>query len=216
MKTHVVIIRMHYPDGDSKFEWRFAYFRSVVLPRLLKQTRSNFDIAIRCNPVHAERFKALSNRIIPFCVKDEKSRYIKRAGSKKRYFVDFVPWKDVIGLKKYDIQTGIDSDDLIAKDYIEIIQNQVDSNDPKRSLHISFQPGIFDLWGLEKKPIGIKYRQGVGSAFLSIYQPNKDKYMFVYEHSHLKIGRLLDRSIVLPEGHCWASVHGLNISTIRV
>ena len=35
---HAVIIRMHYQPGDRKFDWRLAFFRSMVLPRLLTQT----------------------------------------------------------------------------------------------------------------------------------------------------------------------------------
>lgn len=211
MKTdHVVIIRFHYKHDDPRFAWRFAYFQSMVLPRLLEQTDKRFDIAIWCNPWHASLFRGLSKRIQTFNVKTEVT--YKSLGGKK-YFVDFAPWSAVEGLMKYDIQTGVDSDDLVGPHFIETIHDFVKENGDKRSLHISFQPRIFDARTLTTRPIGTTYTPRKGSAFMSLYQPKKKKYHFIYEDSHLRLWRLADHSITVPEGHAWATVHGINEST---
>jgi len=209
--THAIIIRMHYPEGDPRFEWRLAYFQAMVLPRLLGQTDQNFDIAVRCYAWQEERIKSLSKKIITFRVKDEFERVRKVRG--KKYFVDFAKWEDVEGLKKYDIQSGLDSDDLVSPKYIETIHRMVDASSKWQSLHISFQPRVFDAMTFKTGDIGVKYSEKKGSAFMSIYQPNKENYRFVYEESHLRIGRHFDKSIIIGPGFCWATVHGNNFST---
>jgi hypothetical protein len=211
MKTHVIIIRMHYPVWDKRWPWRLEYFRKEVLPRLIDQTDQNFDIAIRCNPAHAETLRKLSHKIRTFQVRHESERV--KITNNKKYFIDFVKWHDVIGLPKYDIQSGLDSDDLVATDYIENIHKIISENDQTKSLHISFQPEVFNTMTKKTYGIGIEYGPKKGSAFFSIYQPNKENYIFAYEYSHLKLWKHFDKSITLPAEKCWASVHGHNFST---
>jgi hypothetical protein len=183
----------------------------MVLPRLLRQTDKDFVIAIRCYPWHSERLRKLSDRIITFSVGRESENIIKRHG--KNYFHDFTRWENVVGLPKYDIQSGLDSDDLVAENYIETIRQRIEKEDKNKSLHISFQPELFDLKTLRIYPIGTRYSIFKGSAFFSIYQPNKERYKFLYEKSHLVIGRDFDKSILIPAGYCWATVHNINEST---
>jgi hypothetical protein len=202
---------MHYQKDDPRFEWRLAYFQAMVLPRLLRQTDNRFDIAIRCYPWHAERLKKLSNRIITFSVKNESEKIKDKHG--RKYFLDFIRWEDIIGLPQYDIQSGLDSDDLIAENYIEIIHRRIAKEDKRKSLHIYFQPELFDLKTLKIYPIGVRYNGRKGSAFFSIYQPNKTNYRFLYEKSHLLIGKDFSKSILIPTGYCWATVHNINEST---
>jgi len=214
MFNHVVIIRFHYPKGSPIFKWRLAYFKAMVLPRLLNQTNKDFDIAIRCNPEHRKIFESLNKKIRTFDVKPGTgTRRIKKVHG-KNYFLDFVRWDDVVGLGKYEIQSGLDSDDLISLDYIQTIKDEIKKNDSNRSLHISFQPDIFDMYGLKKMSIGCMYSDKRGSAFFTIYQPkDKKKYIFAYEASHLVLPLMFEKSVILPVGKCWATVHGLNEST---
>jgi hypothetical protein len=209
--THGVIIRFHYQKGDPRFAWRIAYFKAMVLPRLLNQTEQNFEIAVRCNPWHENIIKGLSNKITTFRIRGEEEGF--RIIKDKKYFVDFAPWYKVVGMKQYDIQSGLDSDDLVARNYIETIQKIVRENPKDKSLHISFQPEIFNTEKLKTYPIGQTYTRERGSAFFSIYQPNKQIYKFAYEKSHLVIGKDMQKSIIMPAGFCWASVHGHNYST---
>lgn len=212
--THAFIIRMHYPPGDPRFAWRLSYFYSVVLPRLLAQTDQNFDIWIRCRKEDAGLIQSLHPRLHTFSVRDEAENHVGKWG--KQYFMDFVPWERVEGLPQYDIQSGLDSDDLITPDYVARIHEEVKRyafDFPHKSLHISFQPGIFDLKKLKTGPIGVTYTPRRGSAFFSLYQPNKDKYIFAYQDSHLNLWRYTDKSVTLESGHCYATAHHLNEST---
>jgi hypothetical protein len=215
MNNHIVIIRFHYEKDSPRFQWRFEYFKNEVLPRLLKQTDSNFDIGIRCNEWHNELFRSLHPRIIPFQINNERVFYKKR-GRGKKYFFDFCEWKDVIGLKKYDIQTGLDSDDLIADNYIETIVSEIkkfSKSNPNKSLHICFQPELFNYKTKEIYSIGQTYGPRDGSAFMSMYQPDKINYHFIYERSHHYLYQLVSSTIIIPKGYCWATVHDYNEST---
>lgn len=211
---HALIIRFHYEKDDPRFIWRLNYFKMACLPRILAQTSQDFDICVRCYPWQEEQIKALSPRIKTFQVKNEGARY-KQSG-KYKYFHDFVPWADVIGLKKYEIQSGLDSDDLIEPDYIKKIEDAVAKHKakyPGKSLHLSFQPKLYSMKSQKVTPMR-KYREKTpGSAFFAIYQPNKDKYMFAYEVSHIYLGQHFDHSLVLPAGYCYATAHDLNEST---
>jgi hypothetical protein len=212
--THAVIIRMHYPENSAKFEWRFSYFQSMVLPRLLNQKNKNFDICIWCNKWHEDRFKKLSPRIKTFGIKTEAEGYIKPGYEKKvgKYHVDFMEWDKVVGLDKYDIQTALDSDDLILRyDFIDRIEQECAKE--TGSLHLSFQPFMFHVKRLQMYKCPLKYHNGHGSPFYSIYQPNKENYIFAYHDSHFKISNYVKKSIIIPFGYCTFSIHDNNAST---
>ena len=211
--SHVVIVRCHYKENDQRFEWRLEYFKNEVLPRLLAQTNQNFDIAIYCNKAHAELFKELSDKIITFQAKKSNTVY-RTTVNKRTYYSDFMPWSNVVGLEKYDIQTGLDSDDLVTAGYIERIQHEVRKRDVNKSLHITFQPDLLE-WSTQKRfPITTHYSvPSRGSAFFSIYQPKKDKYIFAYEYSHLTIGENFKESIMITGKYCSMTIHGRNEST---
>ena len=216
--SHVVIIRMHYPENDPRFEFRFDFFKAMVLPRLLNQTVGDFDIAIWCNKWHEDRIKALSDRIITFSIRKSAEGYIRPEDRERAkeyggsYFIDFTKWSNVIGLDMYDIQTGLDTDDLILRDdYIEKIEELC--NKTRRSLHLSFQPYMFDVNTLRTYSCPFRYSPTKGSPFLSLFQPRKYYYKFLYHDSHLKMGRYGSKSVVIPEGYCAFSIHGNNESS---
>lgn len=212
--NHALILRFHYEKDDPRFAWRLNYFKMSCLPRILAQTSQNFDIWIRCYKWHEAEIKALSPRINTFQVKNEGARY-KQHG-KRKYFHDFVPWSDVIGLPKYDIQSGLDTDDLIEPDYIKMIEKSVAEHKakyPGKSLHLSFQPKLFTLSSHKITPMRKYAPKRPGSAFFSIYQPNKFTYLFAYQESHITLGANFDRSITLPDGYCFATAHSINEST---
>ncbi len=217
MITAGIITRFHYAENDPRFLWRFNYFQNTVLPRILKQDTKGFDLCIRCEPHHDDLFLSLENMCynegVPlkvFKVKNERARY--RQINKKKYFLDFVLWKDVIGLPTYDLQSGLDSDDLIGPEYMTKVFDTVYSY-KDQSLHLSFQPKILDIKTQRERSIRVKYHPKKGSAFLSLYQPDKTNYKFIYECSHLTMWRNAKTSLTLPVGYCWASVHGYNEST---
>lgn len=209
MNNHALIIRFHYEKEDPRFDWRFSYFKTMVLPRILNQTRKDFDICIWCNKWHDEIFKSLSSRIKIFHAKKDTIKYKILKG--KKYYYDFIEYEDLEGLDKYEIQSGIDSDDLISRDYIDTIVKYLKNE--KDKTHLCFQPKTFNLKTLAIKPM-LPYHSKRGSAFLSLYQPNKeDNYKFIYCNSHISMWRYAKKSIVIPSGHCFATIHYLNEST---
>ena len=208
MKT-AFIIRFHYEENDPRFAWRFQYFKESVLPRILAQTEQDFEIAIRCNPAHDQLFKDLSEKIRVFHVRGEYVAY-----KKEKYFYDFVEWDRVIDLPRYELQLGLDSDDLIEPNYLEWVRKTRRGMPDHETTHICFQPQLLDVKTGEIHPIKQVYSSTKGSAFFAIYQPaTVEPYVFAYQESHLTIGRHFTNKIVMPEGICFASCHHLNEST---
>lgn len=208
--THVIIIRFHYPKGDKKFTWRFNHFKSKVLPRIRAQKGNQpFNIAIWCNPWHRKQLATCGEDIILFNTRKERNEH------RRGYFIDFTKWRDVVGLKEYDIQSGVDSDDLIAPDYVRTIEQTIEKESGGKPMHLSFQPEYYDLRYKRKIPMKMRYHSKKGSMFLSIYQPETSgrKYIFAYEDSHLRIWRHFEKSVTIPAGKCWLTVHDLNEST---
>ena len=221
--THAVIIGFHYPDSypRDKLEWRFSYFRSMVLPRILRQTIQSFVIAVRTTPVFAQRFRELSDRIITFDVKPGFENWIPPGYdpeefeiNRRRCFVDFVPWEAIEGLKQYDIQTSVDSDDLLLReDFIDRIEKECYATPPNQSLHIHFQPYIYDVPSLSFYNLPVPYDRENGSQFFSLYQPDKDGFVFVGQDSHRRIGKLMERSVIIDPGYVGFSIHWANASS---
>jgi hypothetical protein len=209
MKSIGLIIRFHYKENDPRFDWRFSYFKAIVLPRILNQSDKDFDICIWCEPHHDNLFKGLSEKIKVFHSKIDTVKYKVRSNGKK-YYYDFIDFENLEGLEKYDIQVGIDSDDLMGFDYIRAIRMQTEGK--SQATHICFQPKTFNLKTLMIKPM-IEYKKNRGSAFFALFQPDKSNYKFIYCDSHISMGKYAKESIILPAGHCWATIHYINEST---
>ena len=214
--TTAFIMRMHYKKNDPRFEWRLAFFASMVLPKLLAQTDQNFDICMRVNEHHADRVRALSDKIKIFNVAPRVKNKIKNGYRSKarKYFIDFVDFKHVVGLDKYDIQIGLDTDDMpLRGDFVERIKDEVVTRGGK-SIHISFQPHVFHVPTLRMFEAPVKYGARKGSAIFALYQSDEvRKYVFAYEDSHLKMPRFAVTRIAIEEDFCAYSVHDNNAST---
>lgn len=206
---------MHFPKDDPRWSWRFNYFASMVLPKILAQRDQDFDICIRANKWHAKELKALSPKIKIFDVKEKEKGKIKKGYEEKAkiYFVDFVDFQDTKGLKRYDIQIGIDSDDMpINIDFVTRLKKEC-INRLMTSLHVGFQPYIFEASTLRTFK-SFRYSAERGSPIFALYQPNKKReYVFAYEDSHLKLPQYMEQSITISEGYCAFSVHNFNSST---
>lgn len=203
------IIRFHYAENDPRFTWRFEYFKNEVLPRILKQG-DDFDICIRCNPHHDNLFLNLHKRIKVFHMKDE---YVKHNG--QRFFYDFLPFENAEGLEKYNVQFGLDSDDLIDDDYADTLLKALKpAIERGETGHVSMQCDYYDVASKEFHPAPNKYSLSRGSAFFAIYQPdNTIGHYFPYHESHITIAKRFMHRFFIPEIKCHASVHTHNEST---
>jgi hypothetical protein len=209
---------MTYWEDDPTFDKRLEWYKDYVLPRLLAQTDPNFDIAIKCNPSHINKIQAIHERIIPFWAKGWDTPLPKEDA-----FIckDLKPirkhdnWSDIVGLEKYHIQSNLDSDDFISETYIARVKEEVQKTDMLEPMHIHFQPDAIDprkdLVRIVQKAI---YGPKLGSAFLSIYQPNDDNYMFVRHASHRTMPLLFKRTVLVEKGYCWIVVNGNNYKTV--
>lgn len=201
------VIRFHYSETDERFNWRYKFFTEKVLPRINNQTYKDFEIYIWCNPAHDKLFIKLGCKV--FHAPD-----VRRYNS-NGYYHDFTPYNELSGLPKLDLQIGIDSDDFISRDFVKIIIDAVEfhkKNNPNKSLHICFQPELFNL----KTKLHSKmrtYTTNKGSAFMGLFQPDKTNYRFIYSESHIYIIRKADCKKVIPAGHCYAVKHNLNETT---
>lgn len=215
MKT-AFIIRMHYKRDDKKWLWRLAYFQAIVLPKILAQKDKDFDICMRVNPHHADQVLALSDKIKIFDATPSRRDWVdpKYRKKQKKYFIDFLDYKHLVGLDKYDIQIGIDSDDILLRDdFVSRVKEEV-LKDPSKSLHISFQPHIFHTNTLRMFECPTKYGVGHGSPIFALYQTQDQKrYLYAYEESHLKMPTNAKRKIRIEEDYCCYSVHSCNSST---
>lgn len=202
--THVIITRMLYKD-DNDFLKRLDLYKLYLLESLKGQTNRNFDIAVLCNRKHAPIIKELG--LIPFFVGED------NFGQKDSTWHCKVKWEEIEGLDKYDIQSNIDSDDYVSDNYVEKIQDIVGKESNNKSLHIHFQPLLVDYSsGLIKKMRNV-YDEKNGSAFCSLYQPNKNNYIYIGQDGHRRMQKYANKSIIIKEGYCFVGIHEDNDST---
>lgn len=203
MKDLAIITRFHYPQDHPDFEWRFEYYRTQVLPRLLKQTDSNFDIWIWCEPHHDKDFLDLNPRINVF-----HGTFRPREG---RFFNDSTNFSNIEGLPKYRIQFGLDSDELVSKNIVRKAKMHCTGN---QSVLVSFQPVLRDLKTGNLYYMKRKYNKKFASAVLAYYQPDLgDEFKFLYHTTNHRMVKYANKVVVVPEGYAEVSIHDFNSST---
>lgn len=201
MKT-AIITRFHYPKNHPDFNWRLKYYKDEVLPRILAQTDQDFEIWIWCEPHHDRVFKKLDPRINVF-----HATYDQRESN---FFIDFTPFDQTEGLPKFEVQVGLDSDELIEPNYIEKIHSYCVG--PKTRC-IMFQGVLYDTITERKYYMKRKYGPKFGSAMFAFYQPNLDNYYFILQTSGHRAPKFAKEVIVVPEGYVFVSIHNYNDST---
>jgi len=205
---HALIIRLKYPDCPE-FEWRFNYFASMCLPRLLKQTDQDFDLFVLCNPIHDKRIKALSDKIQ---VLHADARAVTMVSDYNRKSGESNSVEPFDFKMDYKIQTRIDSDDLVHPDFIKVIHDEL--KDENILTLIAFKPIRFNIHNLRLYYIYPKDGAYSKSQFLSIYNP--DKSTFIYERGHRgwasRIRNMGGQVKIIPFGYAFLSLHNLNAS----
>lgn len=201
---HHVITRMAFKPDDPQWLWRLAFYRSMVLPRFLRQTDQEFDIWVRCYPVHNEIVDSLHPKVHPY----------------QGYGIE----DEIMGIDKTcqnhiprsHIQTRVDCDDLVGEDFISRIHREV-ACQPDKPLIVSFQPWKLDLYTLTRYRMGQRYHETSNSMFLSLYQPDiNGEYWDIYYFKHGHLARELGESVrvvTIPEGYCDMVIHDKNMGT---
>jgi hypothetical protein len=208
--NHAIIIRMNYPQCEE-WEWRLAYFKSIVLPRLLNQTDQDFDIVILCNLIHNKILESLSSKIkvinkevgsqyLGTLLKDKTKKYGSKSVNPFYYKLD------------YSIQTRLDSDDLVDLDFVKFINNYL--KNCKNLTLLCFKPKKFSFQDLKLYEIGLPLKDFEKSQFLTLFDPSKTR--FIYEFGHTTWAskvKELKGDIKIIEGYCYLIHHGHNAST---
>lgn len=201
--SHAVITRMHYPPESPVFPWRLAFYRTMVLPRLLNQTDKNFEVWVVCHPEHMAAVEELGSGIHVCGLPAFPAPFFD--GRMKE-----LDAKELEVLPQFDIQTSLDSDDLVSLDYIARIKEEV-AKRPDRLLALSFQPWKLDLLTLKRYKMSERYGTHQGSMFYSLYQPDKSDYQSIMSINHIYLGVFFtDVVIVAEEGYCDFVIHGAN------
>ena len=196
---HAVIIRMHYQPGDPKFAWRLAFFRSMVLPRLLTQTCQDFEIWVVCHPEHVHEVETLGNVHV-----------VGLPG-----FSSLGMWTSQdLGdaLPRFDLQTALDSDDLVTLNYIDRIREEVGQRLGQK-LIVSFQPYKLYLPEVRRYVMWERYYEQQCSMFWTLYTPPGEEYRSVLEFDHSFAWKWCPNVVTIPEGYCDMVIHGGNMET---
>ena len=201
---HAIIIRMHYQPGDRKYVWRLAFFRTMVLPRLMAQTCQDFDIWVVCHPAKVKEIESLGN---------DYPKEVHAVGLPNFSTMGMWNSQELGGaLPKFDIQTALDSDDLVALDYIARIREEV-GKCLGQMLIVSFQPYKLNLLDLRQYVMWERYYEEQGSMFWTLYTPAGEAYRSVLEFDHSFAWKWCPNVVTIPEGYCDMAIHGGNMET---
>ena len=203
---HAIIIRLYFEPGDPRAAWRLAFFEAMALPCLQRQTCRDFEIWIRCHPEHRTRLEALDPRIRTF--RDQPRREDAEIGLLALASLA----GDGADLPRVDIQTRHDSDDLVSRHYVARIRKEIEKAEPG-PLVVSFQPYKLDIATLRRHRMATRYHARRCSMFLSLYQPDKSAYRFIYDYNHRLIWEAFPRVATVPEGYCDLVIHKGNCHT---
>ena len=199
---HAVIIRMHYQPGDPKFDWRLAFFRSMVLPRLLTQTCQDFEIWVVCHPEHVQEIAGIGS-----------IGSINAVGLPNFSTLGMWTSQDLgDALPRFDLQTALDSDDLVTLNYIDRIREEVGQHLGQK-LIVSFQPYKLNLLDLRRYVMWERYCETQCSMFWTLYTPPGEEYRSVLEFDHSFAWKWCPNVVTIPEGYCDMAIHGGNMET---
>jgi hypothetical protein len=203
MNNHIIITIFAYPPGE-RFNNRMKLYKKWHLDSLYKQTLQNFDIGAICHPENDKHFEEMG--IIPIHTKDGYDGHIHPTRGHWEYYT---PWENITGIKKYEMQTGLDTDNFLEPEYVERLYQELERLPKDEPAHIHFQPRIKNIITGQEKEMASRYGPTWGSAMFSLYQP-KEPYYFIYHDSHSRMQNLFKKS-VLVNGYCLVGVHDENV-----
>ena len=119
------------------------------------------------------------------------------------------PYQGAPPYEMYDLQTRLDCDDMIGRDYVKRLRLEV-SRSPKSPMVVSFQPHRRELWTGSRYRMALRYHRRRCSMFLSLWQPDIANRRYIYEFKHGQIWRAFPRVVTVPEGYCDMVIHGRN------
>lgn len=201
---HAIIIRLYFAPDDPRAAWRLACFEALTLPCLQRQTCRDFEVWVRCHPEHRARIEAMDPMLRTFL--DASRREDREIGLNALA-------GDGAALPRFEIQSRMDSDDLVSKHFVARIMKEM-GRAAGEPLVVSFQPYKFDLETRRRFRMATRYHSRRCSMFLSLYQPpGMENYRYIYDFNHRLIWEAFPRVVTVPEGYCDLLIHGGNCHT---
>lgn len=201
-----VITRLHYDQGDLRFDQRLGMYKRFALASLLRQTDQDFDIYVWGEEHHRKQIEGLNPRIKMFTA-DWRRRPETRG---RKYFIDYTEFEKVKGLPKFVTVVSLDSDDELQDDGIEKVR-ELAQGDRKA---ISFQPIKRDLrTGKLYRMKSYEEKKKISPIF-ALHQPT-DPYLFIYQYGHYS-GMPIEFAgniKYVDEGGSYMNIHDFNAST---
>lgn len=119
---------------------------------------------------------------------------------------------DPAAMPRFEIQTGMDSDDLVSPNYIARIKEEVEKS-LNKSLVVSFQPYKLDMLTMKRYKMVERYYSQKCSPFITLYQPDGERYENILNLNHTYISGWCSNVVTIPEGYADMLIHGTNWAT---
>jgi len=185
---HCIATRFKFDEDDFDLMQHYINVAKITLiPNLVAQLNQNFDWLVYTNPKHDE------------WVKENLTGYPYRI------------IHDLNGeLSAYNIQTRHDIDDWMHPAYVKSIQEVCETTEYEKCLiHVNLIVAQFETKETMILPV---WHSRKTSQFLTMYQKEKNKDLYVYMCQHTDVWQHVPDVIELPLGMTMQVKHGKNIS----
>jgi len=183
MVKHIIVTRLYYDDIDM-FEKRVKLMKETLIPSLRCQTNQDFIFAI-CADNFVDELKESVN--YPYL-----------------QFLDFDSMLEYCKDNSINIQTRIDSDDMMFANYVEFVNHKAMNQPIDAELLLNFNAQYYDISNDIPLDRYMEYHNEKTSMFLSLISNKLDKH--VYQHPHDQMWKYV-RSVETIDGYVYYGWH---------
>ena len=162
---HTIVTRFKY-DDFSKLKKQAILTNRTLVAALKNQSNKNFTWILIINPDYEKYLR-------------------KNIDHDFICFTDFEKYFDYIKKNNIQIQSSIDSDDIVSDWYVKIIQEQADENKDEECVIIHFQVVRYHLNNNTITRRSKQYNRRTISMFYSVYQKKPIYSVFVATHDQI-------------------------------
>ena len=191
---HIIFTRFIYDEG-SKADKRLEIMKETLIKCLHAQTNQNFVWSLMCKEHHRKTIEEMYGKEVLFW-----------GGSEG--------FKKFVKENNYEIQTRHDSDDIMCPEYVQLLQNEFESNKfRKEPFLIEFQPMFHSFGSNHFHEFTLDYaKRGSTSAFITLCPQNTGQT--IWDHTHTAWASKIKTIIRHKNRKCVAAtVHGSNTTT---
>lgn len=190
---HAIITRLKYFDVEE-IKHRIELTNRTIVPSLKAQNQKAFIWILIINKEHKDLIKQnIDYPYLPVYSSEEAYKYV----------VD----------NNIQIQSSLDSDDMVSDWYVRLIQERVAENLECKALIIHFKVIKYYINENRFERRRKNYHNQLVSMFYSIYQPNPSISLFAKPHNEMS--KHADRVITMPIGDAYWIHHDTNIHKLK-